>query len=52
MFDWATGIAVVSIPKTGCHRGISAKDGREVSVPRTVNGMGHTGPSEFCATSI
>ena len=23
-----------------------------VSVPRTVNGTGHTGPSEFCATSI
>ena len=22
------------------------------SVPRTVNGTGHTGPSEFCATSI
>ena len=21
-------------------------------VPRTVNGTGHTGPSEFCATSI
>ena len=23
-----------------------------VSMPRTVNGTGHTGPSEFCATSI
>ena len=23
-----------------------------VKVPRTVNGTGHTGPSEFCATSI
>ena len=23
-----------------------------VVVPRTVNGTGHTGPSEFCATSI
>ena len=23
-----------------------------VAVPRTVNGTGHTGPSEFCATSI
>ena len=22
------------------------------AVPRTVNGTGHTGPSEFCATSI
>ena len=22
------------------------------TVPRTVNGTGHTGPSEFCATSI
>ena len=22
------------------------------NVPRTVNGTGHTGPSEFCATSI
>ena len=21
-------------------------------LPRTVNGTGHTGPSEFCATSI
>ena len=26
-------------------------DARE-EVPRTVNGTGHTGPSEFCATSI
>ena len=24
----------------------------ETLVPRTVNGTGHTGPSEFCATSI
>ena len=24
----------------------------ELDVPRTVNGTGHTGPSEFCATSI
>ena len=24
----------------------------EPFVPRTVNGTGHTGPSEFCATSI
>ena len=23
-----------------------------ILVPRTVNGTGHTGPSEFCATSI
>ena len=23
-----------------------------VPLPRTVNGTGHTGPSEFCATSI
>ena len=23
-----------------------------VEVPRTVNGTGHTDPSEFCATSI
>ena len=23
-----------------------------VDLPRTVNGTGHTGPSEFCATSI
>jgi len=23
-----------------------------VQLPRTVNGTGHTGPSEFCATSI
>ena len=23
-----------------------------VALPRTVNGTGHTGPSEFCATSI
>ena len=22
------------------------------ALPRTVNGTGHTGPSEFCATSI
>ena len=25
---------------------------RVFGVPRTVNGTGHTGPSEFCATSI
>ena len=25
---------------------------RIVFLPRTVNGTGHTGPSEFCATSI
>ena len=25
---------------------------RMYDVPRTVNGTGHTGPSEFCATSI
>ena len=24
----------------------------EMKLPRTVNGTGHTGPSEFCATSI
>ena len=24
----------------------------EKELPRTVNGTGHTGPSEFCATSI
>ena len=24
----------------------------EIALPRTVNGTGHTGPSEFCATSI
>ena len=29
---------------------IDAGAGRKV--PRTVNGTGHTGPSEFCATSI
>ena len=23
-----------------------------LAMPRTVNGTGHTGPSEFCATSI
>ena len=23
-----------------------------LTMPRTVNGTGHTGPSEFCATSI
>ena len=25
---------------------------RVSELPRTVNGTGHTGPSEFCATSI
>ena len=25
---------------------------RPPALPRTVNGTGHTGPSEFCATSI
>ena len=25
---------------------------RGLCLPRTVNGTGHTGPSEFCATSI
>ena len=29
-----------------------AKDGTLVEVTRTVNGTGHTSPSEFCATSI
>ena len=24
----------------------------QLALPRTVNGTGHTGPSEFCATSI
>ena len=27
-------------------------DGTVLELPRTVNGTGHTGPSEFCATSI
>ena len=26
--------------------------GAHPTMPRTVNGTGHTGPSEFCATSI
>ena len=26
--------------------------GTSPKMPRTVNGTGHTGPSEFCATSI
>ncbi len=26
--------------------------GQTLLLPRTVNGTGHTGPSEFCATSI
>ena len=28
------------------------EDDVEEGLPRTVNGTGHTGPSEFCATSI
>ena len=30
----------------------SKRKAPEDDVPRTVNGTGHTGPSEFCATSI
>ena len=30
----------------------AAAEGYEDEVTRTVNGTGHTGPSEFCATSI
>ena len=32
--------------------GTHAKACESHSLPRTVNGTGHTGPSEFCATSI
>ena len=28
------------------------EDAKYLELPRTVNGTGHTGPSEFCATSI
>ena len=27
-------------------------ESESTAMPRTVNGTGHTGPSEFCATSI
>ena len=30
----------------------TAEESRSLHMPRTVNGTGHTGPSEFCATSI
>ena len=30
----------------------SVEDAAAMILPRTVNGTGHTGPSEFCATSI
>ena len=33
-------------------RGWSVDSLPAFSLPRTVNGTGHTGPSEFCATSI
>ena len=31
---------------------VQALESLDVTLPRTVNGTGHTGPSEFCATSI
>ena len=32
---------------------LSQEEGvQAMELPRTVNGTGHTGPSEFCATSI
>ena len=30
----------------------ASEEARVTAVPRTVNGTGHTGTSEFCATSI
>ena len=47
-----------TIPEEQCHlrpkaQGKTTINRRLVAgVPRTVNGTGHTGPSEFCATSI
>ena len=41
---WGSGGAEDIIAKLEEHR--------LARVPRTVNGTGHTGPSEFCATSI
>ena len=31
---------------------LSSARSAPLRLPRTVNGTGHTGPSEFCATSI
>ena len=46
----ATTVAGVGAFLSGS--GSSAGRARVLGVPRTVNGTGHTGPSEFCATSI
>ena len=50
-FDGAPGCAVLVNAQT--ETGASALNLPTGPVmPRTVNGTGHTGPSEFCATSI
>ena len=39
-------------PKGFESESLSVANSESPSVTRTVNGTGHTGPSEFCATSI
>ena len=58
LFLRATGDALLGAQHTealarayGGSRVIADVEGTH-SLPRTVNGTGHTGPSEFCATSI
>ena len=50
------GDAKVARDASGLRVGVAPDDspGLELSdgVPRTVNGTGHTDPSEFCATSL
>ena len=48
-----SGIGGLGTPDVGspAPAGVATRDWRRF-VTRTVNGTGHTGPSEFCATSI
>ena len=43
-------VKVFGIPQR--RRSVESCPSAAAKMPRTVNGTGHTGPSEFCATSI
>ncbi len=43
---------IKGVPPAKPNKKAPAKLQNDPEVPRTVNGTGHTGPSEFCATSI
>ena len=47
-----TGIAATHVNGTTIHSATGIGVPKCQEVPRTVNGTGHTDPSEFCATSI